>query len=231
MTDEMRAAEVLVRELAPPGLEVPIPEPLAIDESSWFLTAVDKGLIEFSSCTGGCECARADEIPRRDHFETDKHDPHHLFDGVDAPLALRRSYLPCIAAYARAVLELGYDADRASLLRQHEAERCFADAATNATAQSDADFVAPNGDVHLQIVSSGDRQTTRKLATALDACGSFSALPAGFAPVLRSVMVVRPRHMWVVGPNAVDPSGHVFSVRVDDDDALFRRIDEVPSPV
>jgi len=231
MTEEMRAAEGLVRELAPKGLEVPIPEPLAIDESSWFLTAVDKGLIEFSSCNGGCECARRDQIPRRDHFETDKHDPHHLFDGVDAPLTLRRSYLPCIAAYARAVLELGYDADHASLFRQHQVGTRFANARTNATAQSEADFAAPNGVVHLQIVSSSDRQTTRKLATALDACGSFSALPDGVARVVKNVIVLRPRHVWVVGPNSVEPSGHVFSVCVDDDDALFRRINEVPSPV
>ena len=54
MTDEMRAAESLVRALAPSGHEVPIPEPLALDESRWLLIAVEKGLLEFTRCTEAC---------------------------------------------------------------------------------------------------------------------------------------------------------------------------------
>ena len=111
MTDEMRAAESLVRALAPSGHEVPIPEPLALDESRWLIIAVEKGLLEFTRCTDAC--ARTSAACSRsacDHFETGSDDPHHLFAHIGRDrVALHREYVPAIAAYARAVLDLGYD--------------------------------------------------------------------------------------------------------------------------
>jgi hypothetical protein len=229
MTDEMRAAESLVRELAPTGLAVPIPEPLALDESEWFLTAVDKGLVEFTSCTSTCE-RTSSRAASRDHFETDDEPAHHLFESSNGhETVMRRELLPCIAAYARAVLDLGYDADRASLLRHHQ-ERRSRFRRESIRLRSDAEFRSADGEVFLQVKSSGDRRGIRRLASALDADGSLSALPTQYASELAIVKIVRPRFLWLVGPNTVAPAGHVFRVRFEHDDVRFERVRAVPSP-
>lgn len=231
MTDEMRAAESLVRNCAPTGIDVPIPEPLAVDESAWLLTAVDKGLVEFTHCTDACTRRARTRTSARDHFEIDRRGAHHLFAVVDREgLALHREYVTAIAAYARAVLDFGYDVERSSWLRDHEIGHRLATRFASAKVRSDAEFLASDGSVQLQIKSARGRQHARRLANALDAHGSLSALPREVAREFNSVVPVNPRFLWLVGPNTVEPVNHVYRVKVAGDDATFRRVDAVPLP-
>jgi hypothetical protein len=230
MTDEMRAAESLVRHLAPSGLPVPILEPLALDESEWFLTAVEKGLIEFTNCNGSCTRTARGRPRTRDHFETGGGEPEHLFTVDGHSAALRRDYIPCVAAYARAVLDLGYDDIGATLFGQRATGRRLVNPFTTTTVRTGAEFPAADGSVHLQIEAKRERQLTRRLATAIDASGRLSALPRDFAREIEHIVPVGPRYLWLVGPNTIDPACHVFRVRVDGDDATFHRIDTVPAP-
>jgi hypothetical protein len=212
----MRAAERLVRALAPSGHEVPIPEPLALDESRWLALAVEKGLLEFTCCPDTCPSAAGATSSACDHFETGSDDPHHLFARASQTrVALHREYLPAIAAYARAVLDLGYDTVGSVLLGPPSA----------------AEFRDSDDFVQLQIVAKSDRQLTRRVATALDACGTYEALRPEIAREVRGVTVVKPRFLWLVGPNTVEPAGHVFRVATRHDQTTFTRVDAVPAPV
>jgi hypothetical protein len=163
MTDEMRAAESLVRALAPSGHEVPIPEPLALDESRWLVLAVDKGLLEFTPCTSTCPSASGATSSARDHFETGSDDPHHLFARAGQPrFALHREYLPAIAAYARAVLDLGYDTRGSVLLGRRPRHRRLVNRFTVDDVPTDGEFRDSDGSVQLQILAKSDRQLTRR---------------------------------------------------------------------
>ena len=197
MTDEMRAAESLVRALAPSGHEVPIPEPLALDESRWLVLAVEKGLLEFTRCTGTCARAVGDPSSARDHFETGSDDPHHLFARAgEQRVALRREYVPAIAAYARAVLDLGYDAEGSVLLGP----------------PSDGEFRDREGSVQLQIMAKSERQLTRRVASALDACDTLVGLRPEIAREVLRGDVVKPAVPLVGRTQHREPAGHVFRV-------------------
>jgi hypothetical protein len=223
MTDEMRAAEGLVQALTPTGCIVPIPEPLAIDESRWFVFAADKGLITFSPCH--------EPVSRGDHFTTGTDDPHHLFAQVDGCHAvLRREYVPAIAAYARAVLDDGYHQDGAVLLAERPTARRLVQRSTPSHVHTHAIFPARDGGVHLQIEAKSDRQLVRRIASSLDAHRRLGALRADLAHELESVTVVRPRFLWLVGPNSIEPAAHVFRVTAAGDDLAFTRVAVLPAP-
>jgi hypothetical protein len=230
MIDEMRAAEDLVRHLAAPGQPVPIPEPLALDESAWFVTAVDKGLVEFTRCDPACPSATDER--RHDHFETDDGCSHHLFAREPGgELTLNRDYVTVVAAFARAVLALGYDGDQGSLLRTYPVGHRLAQLwSGTTTVRSDGEFRADDGAIHLEVLGAKSRQATRRLATAIDANGRLSAMPEDVARRFRVVMERRPRYLWLVGPNAVEPDRHVFRVSFTEHDAVFHRVDELPAP-
>jgi hypothetical protein len=243
MTDEMRAAESLVRALAPSGHEVPIPEPLALDESRWLIIAVEKGLLEFRHCTDACTHARRACPSARDHFETGSDDPHHLFAHIGPDdVTLHREYVPAIAAYTRAVLDFGYDPTRSVLLggwpRHHRPNHrrmvsrfSAGDVRSGDTNFGDTDFRDSAGSVQLQILATGDRQITRRIATALDACDRLDGLRPDIAGQVRGTAMMTPRFLWLVGPNTVEPAGHVFRVASRGDSATFTRVNAVPAPV
>jgi len=236
MTDEIRAAEHLVRALAPPGCAVPIPEPFAMDESRWLLRAADKGLIEFSPCDDRCTHAgqRATR-PLRDHFEADRDGtPRHLFsDADDRHASLHRDYVPAIAAYARAVLDLGYDADRCRLLTAPAAmrrRRWRAPTATSRTApttgRSHVELCTSNGPV--LVLAKGDRRATRRLATALDVTPTLTQLAAPHDADVEAVVASSPAFLWIVGPNTIEPESHVFRVRGSGADTRVSRVSRLP---
>lgn len=225
----MRAAERLVRELAPPGLEIPIPEPLALDESTWFLVAVDKGLIEFTRCPQTCERGSGGAIAARDHFVTSGGEARHLFELHGGHPRLQRDYVPCLASYARAVYDFAYDPERASLLGRRPIRR-LVNRHASGSVHTDVAFAAADGAVHLQIKSLGDRQRTRRLATALDACGRRSGMTHELEREFDAALAGRPRFLWLVGPNSIDPARHVFELSFTDGDVRFTRVDAVPVP-
>jgi hypothetical protein len=238
--DEMRAAESLVRELAPRGCAVPIPEPFALDESRWFLRAADKGLIEFSQCKGKCSRSVSRVSASVDHFEGDDGEPHHLFTEADERHAtLHREYVPAIAAYARAVLDLGYEADACRLLTSREVPRRLhrRRRPTRLISESDptcttscVELCRPDGSVHLLIVATGDRRATRRLATALDVTPTLTLLTAPHSSDVDRIMASAPSFVWLVGPNTIEPESHVFRVHGAGTDTRVSRVHSVPAP-
>ena len=95
----------------------------------------------------------------------------------------------------------------------------------------DTEFRNTDGSVQLQIVATGDRQATRRIATALDACDSLDGLRPEIAGQIKGAAMVKPRYLWLVGPNTVEPAGHVFRVARSGDGATFTRVSAVPAPV
>lgn len=220
MTGEMRAAESLVRALAPSGHAIPIPEPFAVDESHWLLLAVEQGLVEFGPCPATCREHESRFEGRSDHFDTDDGEPHHLFAGRGDEVVLRRDHVAAIAAWTRAVVELGHRREQSTLLRAHNRRMVH------------ARFDADDGKAHLLIEARPDRQSVRRLATALDASGSLKRLRPDVAAELAHVATIRPAYLWIVGPSTIDPAVHVFRIEPDDvDGAHFTRVPSVPVPV
>lgn len=238
MTDEMRAAECLVRDLAPNGCAVPIPEPFALDESHWFLRAAEKGLIEFSRCNGGCPRSVRRPSGGGDHFETDDGAPRHLFTDTDEHQAtLHREYVPAIAAYARAVLDLGYDADRCRLLTSHAPPRHRRRRASRAEAEmapmrvpSYVELCRADGSVHLLLMAMGDRRATRRLATALDVNPTLAQLGAPYAAATDRIVAGAPSFLWLVGPSTIEPESHVFRIHGTGARTRLGRVPAVPAP-
>jgi hypothetical protein len=146
-------------------------------------------------------------------------------------LVLHREYLPAIAAYARAVLDLGYDAAGSVLLGRRSPLRRRLHRFTADHVQADGEFRDPDGSVQLYIVAKSDRQLTRRVATALDACDNLVALRPEIAREVCGVAAVKPRFLWLVGPNTVEPARHVFRVATKGDHLSFTRVDAVPAPV
>ncbi len=231
MTDEICAAETLVGTLAPSGCHVPIPEPLAVDESRWFVLAVEKGVIEFSRC--GRSCARGEDAGSAvDHFETGTDDPHHLFSRIDARTAtLQRDFIPAIAAYTRAVLDLGYDPEHSVLLPRQPVPRRRVRRASAGEVRASCEFRDAAGALQLQIEAKGDRQLTRRVAAALDACDTSAGLRPDVAREVRDAIEAAPRFLWLVGPNTIEPATHVFRLLTRGDQTRFARVDAVPAPV
>jgi hypothetical protein len=227
--DDMRRAELLLERLTCVDIGVQSGEPLALDESMWFLAAVERRLVEFTPCGRACTGAGASAQATRGHFETDGEPPHHLVTPrVDGELAFHRELVPAIAAYARAVIDLGYRADRASLLRRRTVHRRRVDLKPIRT-RSDVELRSRDGLVHLQIKAMPSRQETRRLAAAIDAAGTIAELPEHHAQVLACVRAVEPRYLWLVGPNTVAPEAHVFRVRGNGKRGL-ERVPAVPRP-
>ena len=111
MTDEMRAAESLVRALAPSGHEVPIPEPLAARRESMVGPGRREGTPRVHALHRGAVRAPWAMAPPRVTTSRPAVMTRITCSRAigEQRVALRREYVPAIAAYARAVLDLGYD--------------------------------------------------------------------------------------------------------------------------
>ncbi|MDQ3931534.1 MAG: hypothetical protein M3252_01660, partial [Actinomycetota bacterium] len=76
-------------------------EPLAGDESHWFVEALRRGIMVFEDCPEGCFRRKRWNASGPDHFTTPAGRPRHLFSRPDLTEAsLNREYIPHIAAYA-----------------------------------------------------------------------------------------------------------------------------------
>src|SRR5438270_12819391 len=101
--------------MAPGGRAVPVREPVLEDECRWFLAAVEAKLVRFRTCPADCFRFRKWGVPGDDHFDTPAGKPRHLFSSpLGDPAWLNREYVPHIAAYGRAVLDMGYPAASSS---------------------------------------------------------------------------------------------------------------------
>jgi hypothetical protein len=151
------------------------------------------------------------------------------WDPTSGAVALHRDRVALLGAYARAVLDFGYEPERSVLLGRQPTGLRFEDRRAGLE-RVDAAFEGHDGSTHLQIKCLGERQRTRRLATAVDAGGLVSRLSQTATHELAAVLARRPRFVWLVGPNSIDPATHVFRLTAFDGDLRFSRIETVPVP-
>ena len=231
VSDMTATATVLIESLAPRSTPVVIRTPLAPDESDWFVRGVDAGIVVFRECPDDCFRFVKWRATGPDHFDTPAGKPRHLFSRPDADAAsLNREYVPHIAAYARAILDFGYTAADSSFSLYRRYSRDLLTKRTGGSYETDAEFYAPDGSVHLQVEAKADARGTERIAHQVGELGELRELPSGSVKELEYVLDIAPRYLWIVGPGSVDPATHVFAVVVDGLNARFEPIDTIPLP-
>lgn len=229
MGDAVADAVHQIERLAPGGRPVPIRTPLEPDECSWFLAAIDSGIIEFGDCADDCFRYKKWGARGPDHFSTPSRKPRHLFSKPTAEVAwLNREYIPHIAAYARAILDFGLDRSRSSLSRYRTYSKVLLTKKAGGGYETDAEFYGADGSILLQIEAKADRTQTDRLAAQMESTGTLRALPAKAAKEVEYVLDLSPTYLWVVGPGSVEPASHLYRVHVDGLDAAFEPIDALP---
>jgi hypothetical protein len=224
------AASDLISLLAPGGRPFVTRIPLADDESRWFLRAVEGSVVTFSPCPPECFRFKRWGSPGPDHFLTPADKPRHLFSKPVGPQAwLNREYIPHIAAYARAILDLGYDRDNSSFSLYRKFTRDLIAKRAGQDYETDAEFYDAEGGIRLQIEAKASPAQTNRLAAEIERAKVLSDLPMGTMKEIEYVLDLRPRYLWVVGPGSVDPSRFVFEVKVDGLNAGFRPVEALPA--
>lgn len=232
---EIAEAERLLRRLAlVDGVavadDVVLGEPLASDESRWLRRAIDDGLVTLGPCPP--TCTTTGPHPRRwnDHVTTKSGGSSHLFRAsAHGRPVLRREVVPALAAYARAVLELGHPADHAVVFPAAVGRRRPGRGVRRTLAATDLLLGRDGGRPRLQVLALDSRQATRRVATALDVHGSRDELPPPLQRELDGTLVDGVDHLWIVGPNSIDPPNHVFRLTRQRRDLRFDRVDAVPA--
>lgn len=224
-----RAAEK-IRSLAPRAAPVKFREPLQADESRWFLESVESGLIAFRECAEDCPRRRKFKVSGRDEFVNSQGRHRHLFSDPTAPAAwLNREYVPHIAAFGRAVIELGYDPATAMFSAYRTFTRDLITKKTGVSYETDVEFYDGN-ELLLHAEAKTKPREVEKIAAQLDRAETLEELPLDVAKEVEYVLELSPRFLWVVGPGSVDPAKHVFQVNVSGLTAQFTRVLSVPSP-
>lgn len=230
MSDVERLKRLLTS-LAPCGAPFIIREPLQSDESLWFLAGLDSGLFKFGDCPQDCFRLRKWSRSGPDHFDTPAGKPRHLFSKPDPEIAqLNREYIPHLAAYSRAILDLGYDPNRSSLSFYRKFRRNLVTKRAGQSYETDAEFYDGAGRIYLQIEAKSRPGQTERLAAQVKEAGSLAELPPSVAKEIEYVLDLAPRYLWVVGPGSIDPESHVFAVEVDGLNAVFHELPRLPSP-
>lgn len=204
--------------------------PFTEDEIIWFRRAVDSGLIAFHDCVPTCQRLRDWKVAGVDEFTTPHGKARHLFSFPPDRPRLNREYIPHIAAWAKAILDAGYDRQHASFSRYRVFVR---DAITKGAGQSyetDAEFYAPDGSIWLHLEAKSDGRQVDAIAAQLDRAGDLRELPLETVKEIEYVIELRPAHLWVVGPGSIDPPLHIFRVSVNGLTARFDRLDALPTP-
>ena len=230
MDNPISEATRLIEGLAPGGYPCPIRTPLVEDECRWFVRAIEAGVTHFRECDPGCFRAKKWGVSGPDHFETPSSKPRHLFSKPIGPEAwLNREYVPHIAAYARAIIDHGYDQQRSTFSLYRSFTRDLISKRAGGGYETDAEFYGSDGRIHLQVEAKASGPQTDKLAREMARAGSLAELPVGTVKEIEYVLDLAPRFLWVVGPGSVDPATHLFRVTVEGLNATFDLIDEFPA--
>ena len=231
VTTTIDQATTLLADLAPGGAEVPIREPLQTDESRWFLRAVADGVVEFHDCPDDCFRFKKWAARGPDHFDTPDGKPRHLFSKPTSdPAWLNREYVSHIAAYARAILDFGYDQSRSSFSLYRSFSRDVIVKKEGQNYETDAEFYDADDRIYLHVEAKAEPRQIDKIVAQLDAGTPLSELPRAAVKEIEYVLDLEPRYLWVVGPGSVDPAPFVYEVTVDGNDAHFDRLAELPAP-
>jgi hypothetical protein len=208
-----------------------IREPLAPDEARWFLAAVEHAVVRFRTCDERCDRMRRWNASGPDHFDSPDRGARHLFSNPTKTEAwLNREYVPHIAAYARLILDCGFDHTARSFSRYRSFQRDGLTEGAGQSYETDAEFYEPGGAVYLQVEAKASPTQTAQLAGSIEKHGILRELPAKIAKEIEYVLDLSPRYLWVVGPGSIDPARYVYAVHVSGTDARFEPIADVPLP-
>lgn len=231
MGAESADAQKLIDGLAPLGAPVTWREPLRDDEARWFAAGLNNNVFEFSECRD--DCFRYKKWSKRgpDHFETPSGSPRHLYSKpAETEAWLNREYVPHLAAYARAVLDFGYDKAASSFSLYRKFSRDLISKKRGGTFETDAEFYDADGNIHLQIEAKAQPNQIATLVNHLERASDLAELPPGLSKEIEYILDLRPKYLWVVGPGSVEPAPHVYGVEVDGLNARLTELDTFPAP-
>lgn len=143
---------------------------------------------------------------------------------------LNREYVPHLGAYGYAILAVGYDASRSSFSLYRKFSRDLITKREGQSYETDAEFYGADGSVHLQIEAKASTPQTERLAESIRLHGELNELPVSAVKEIEYVLDLKPRFLWVVGPDTVDPPRHVYAVEVMGNNAKFSPVPGLPAP-
>lgn len=212
----------LVQSLSPGALPVTWRDPLHDDEARWFMAAVAEGVVQFQDCPDDCPRRRKWGAVGPDHFMTPTGAARHLFSYPTHHTArLSREYVPHIAAYGRAILELGFGSAQRSFSRYRNYQRDLVHRRAGRSYETDAEFYNSDGTIALQIEAKKSPREVAGLVAAIESAHRLSELAPKACKEVEYVLDLSPEQLWVVGPGSIDPALHIFDVHVDGLDATF----------
>lgn len=217
----------LVQSLSPRGLPLVWRDPLLPDEAEWFLATIAAGIIQFQECPESCDRRRKWGASGPDHFATPSGAHRHLFSYPTSGVAwLNREYVPHIAAYGRAILDLGFGSAERSFSRYRRYGRDLVHRRQGGAYETDAEFYGADGSIALQIEAKKSPREVAALVAAIGSAHRLSELSPKTCKEIEYVLDIAPQQLWVVGPGSISPALHVFDVLVEGLDATF-----VPAPL
>jgi hypothetical protein len=224
MTASRVQAEAIdfVQSLSPQSLPVTWRDPLLEDEAEWFMSSIAEGIVEFEQCPDTCQRRRKHGAPGPDHFVTPSGAHRHLFSYPSSGTAwLSREYVPHIAAYGRAILDLGFGSALRSFSRYRTYQRNLVHRREGGSYETDAEFYNSDGTIALQIEAKKNPHDVAVLVSAIKSAHRLSELQPKTCKEIEYVLDLAPAQLWVVGPGSISPALHVFDVVVNGLDATF----------
>ena len=229
--DERSKLGEFLEALTPGGVPMRTATAFAGDEATWFLRAIDAGIVRFRECPSDCFRFRKYGLPGPDHFETPTGRPRHMFSKPGEEIAwLNREYVPHIGAFGFAILNAGYDPARSSFSLYRKFTRDLVTKRAGQSYETDAEFYGSDGSIHLQIEAKASPSQTERLAAAIRRHGELDGLPGHAVKEIEYVLDLEPSFLWVVGPGTLDPARHVYAVEVVGKNAKFTPVPTLPAP-
>ena len=204
-------------------------EPLRPDEAVWFMRALDTEMLVVRPCVDSCPRRKKTGFVGSDEFVVGESGLRHLVSrSRTGELTLNREYIPHIAAWARAVADLGYDSAVTQFSRYRSYGRDLVTKRAGGSTRPMSSSGMPAGELALHVEAKAQAREVDRMAAALDDVDRLGDLPVKIVKEVEYVLDLKPQYLWIVGPGTVDPAAHVYRVTVDDLDATFERVDEIP---
>ena len=220
--------------IVPRREKLDIKDPFQEDECRWFRAAIENKVIEIRECVTECPRLKRCKESGPDEFVANNGSGaiRHLFSLFTPPnpVTFSREYLPHIAAYARMILDFGYDQQKSSFSLYRKFSKDLIFKKKDGGYETDAEFYDHNGNLYLHVEAKSTPEETKKLVQGLKRTGMLSDLSRQHAKELEYVLDLKPQYLWVVGPGSVDPEKYVYSVNVEGMNARFDSCEWLPKP-
>jgi hypothetical protein len=226
--------------ILPEGINFDIRDPFLEDECRWFRAAIKYKIIEVMGCESGCSILKKRKrrvshnlLPKDQFIVTKgiKRRPRHLFEVSSDPrnpISFGREYLPHIAAYARLIVELGYDQNLSSFSLYQTFSKNLLTKKKGSWYETDAEFYDRDGGLYLHLEVKRNSTKTEDLVNGLNMKGSLDNLVNKHKKELEYVLDLKPKYLWIVGPGSIEPNKYVYKVEVDGLEANFSRMETLP---